>query len=301
MELKLGSLEFDATPYAPRVYDVPLHLMWSKNRHFLANLDYQLVQKEALTVYAWDCRTEMRQDLDAQDRLRIETDLTLFVPRKVKNAIKGEPPANDPRKSKAMAFALAKECGFSDPDKLNEAIQATLATFTEKAPVNAYKALLYPHSGFIIHADIEYAHMRLKVPGRRLNGFVFLSLPIGVTFHMTPTGRCPGAKKKKWTDPPREKIRPLIGTSLTALAFAKAGFERYKAGAEHEIKRLQELMRETLAEETDESLSEKAKKKEQKFREYLADVYRKAAGAKWKDLETMQDALKARTEELGKD
>lgn len=301
MKLKLGSLEFDATPHNPRYEDVPLYKLGTHNRHYLANLDYRLLRKEARTVYTWDCKSETRHDLGPQDRLRIETDLTLFVPQKDPSAFKGSPPINDPKKARAMAYALANACGFADPDALNKELQATLASFTEKAPIATYKAELHPHRGFVIYADITYEHLRLKVPGKRLNGFVFLSLPIAVKFEVTTTGRCPGFEKKKWVEPSKDRIRPLIGNSLTALAFAKAAFKRFEADAEYEVKRLEKLERETLAEEPDESLSKKKQEKAQKGKEYIAEIYREAAEEKKKDLKTMQDALKARTEAMGKD
>ena len=301
MKIKLGTIEFDATPYEPR--DPPRTLFPSPYsfRNYLENADWELRQKSRRTIYHYDCRTkvEKRYAIDANDQITLETDLFAFFPSKQDPSAPKLPPRNQPKKAKKFAQAAAKAAGLSGLGDLNTALQSALASFKVTVPIAKFKAGFPPDTSFSIYAKIMYRHFLLSIPGKRLRGYLFVSFPYAVQFDSSFQRYC--VKPKKGDPIPPlfdDPARPLLPDDLGTLGVTQDALKAHRAKVEAHIKWLEKRAQEERDRPPTKGLTEKKAKKETDFRDYMVKIFTDAVKRNKAELDAFDKALREKKAEL---
>ncbi|MFT5744363.1 MAG: hypothetical protein ACI86S_002444 [Paracoccaceae bacterium] len=301
MKIKLGTLEFEAVPFAPQYPPRNTLGFPERFRSYFENSDYVLLMKGRRDVYAYDCKTktENRHGMDLQNRITIETDLFAFYPKKRKLDDRRRPLVNAPKKARKFANAAAKAAGFANTAGLNTALQAVFGSFQVVVPIAKCKASFHPKTSFGIAAKITYQHYVLNVPGKQLQGYLFVSFPIAVEFEAHFRGRC--AKPKKGVPSPplfNEMPRPLLPDNLASLGITQDAFQRHRKDVEAHIEWLRKMEQKERDKPLTKGLTEKKAKREEEFRDYMAEIYGDGAKRRAAELEEYDKALREKKAEL---
>lgn len=302
MKIKIGNIDFEATPYVPQ--DAPRTMFPSRHsyRNFFEHADWELRQKSNRLVYRYDCRTkvEKRFAIDANNQITLETDLFAFVPRKPDPYAPKAPPGNHPKKAKAFAKATAKAAGLSGLADLNKALQGALASFKVTVPIATFKAGFAPDTSFAIRAEVEYRHFILRIPGKQLRGYLFVSFPFAVQFHGSFLRYCVKPKKgdpipSRFEDTPR----PLLPDDLGTLGITEDALKAHRAKVEAHIKWLRKRAQEEHDRPLTKGLTDKKAKKEKDFRDFMAKIFTDAIERHEKELAAFDKALREKKAALG--